>query len=89
MCGKFTTKADWKEIVDLAFAQPAQDGDEIQTFRVMNNLRLITWDAALGLRRIGIMRWGFPHPSDHRRPQPDPCPGRNHRQRAGFRGGLP
>lgn len=70
MCGKFTTKADWKEIVDLAFAQPAQDGDEIQTFRVMNNLRLITWDAALGLRRIGIMRWGFPHPSDHRRPQP-------------------
>jgi putative SOS response-associated peptidase YedK len=70
MCGKFTTKADWKEIFDLAHAQPAQDGDEIQTFRVMNNLRVITWDSALGLRRIGIMRWGFPHPQDFRRPQP-------------------
>lgn len=72
MCGKFTTRADWNEIVDLAFAQPAQDGDEDHTvtFRVMNNLRVITWDSALGLRRIGIMRWGFPHPKDFRRPQP-------------------
>ncbi len=58
--------------MDLAQAQPANPGDEdsIQTFRVINNLRVITWDSVLGMRRIGVMRWGFPHPKDFRRPQP-------------------
>jgi putative SOS response-associated peptidase YedK len=72
MCGKFTTHADWTQIVDLAFAQPAQGGDDdrILTLRVMNNLPVITWDTARSMRRLGVMRWGFPHPADFRRPQP-------------------
>ena len=72
MCGKFTTKASWTEIVDLAFAQPADPGDEdrILTFRVMDILPVITWDAERGMRRLGMMRWGFPHPQDFKRPQP-------------------
>jgi len=72
MCGKFTTRANWAEIVDLAFAQPADPGDEdrIETVRVTDILRVITWDAARGMRRLGLMRWGFPHPKDFKRPQP-------------------
>lgn len=72
MCGKFTTRVDWAEIVDLAFAQPPQDGDEdrILTFRVMDILPVIAWDAVRGMRRLGLMRWGFPHPRDFKRPQP-------------------
>ncbi|MBA2589320.1 MAG: SOS response-associated peptidase family protein [Alphaproteobacteria bacterium] len=72
MCGKFTTRAHWAQIVDLAFAQPANPGDEdsIQTFRVMDILCIIAWDATRGMRRLGLMRWGFPHPQDFRRPQP-------------------
>jgi putative SOS response-associated peptidase YedK len=72
MCGKFTTRADWSEIVDLAFARPADPGDEdrILTFRVMDILPVIAWDPARGTRRLGMMRWGFPHPRDFKRPQP-------------------
>src|SRR5256885_8184703 len=72
MCGKFPTRADWIEIVDLAFAQPADPGDEdrIRTFRVMDTLPVNAWDPARGVRRLGVMRWVFPHPRDFRRPQP-------------------
>ena len=61
--------ASWAEVV--AFSQPLTAADDRSiTFRVMSNLPVIVWDAEQGRRRIVAMRWGFPHPSDARRPQP-------------------
>lgn len=73
MCGKFTAKASWSEIVDLIHATPPRevgDNDRTFTYRVMGAVPLIVWDPVAGKRRVVAMRWGFPHPQDWRRPQP-------------------
>ena len=75
MCGKFTAMASWAEVV--AFSQPltadrfaSGANDRDVTFRVMDVLPLHVWDQEKQMRRILGARWGFPHPSDWRRPQP-------------------
>jgi putative SOS response-associated peptidase YedK len=72
MCGKFTTRVSWTEVVDLVHAQPADAGDDDRTLilRVMSNVPMIMWDAARARRLVVPMRWGFPHPRDWKRPQP-------------------
>jgi putative SOS response-associated peptidase YedK len=73
MCGKFTAKASWSEIVDLIYATPpreAGDNDRTLTFRVMGAVPLIVFDPVADKRRAVPMRWGFPHPQDWKRPQP-------------------
>jgi len=68
MCGKFTAKASWTEIVDFAYATPADPGDRLVAYRVMTNLPVIVRHE--GVRWVVPMRWGFPDPSDWRRPRP-------------------
>jgi putative SOS response-associated peptidase YedK len=75
MCGKFTTMASWAQVV--AFSQPLTadrdykaEQDREVTIRVMANLPVIVFDREAGKRRVVPMRWGFPHPHDHCRPQP-------------------
>jgi putative SOS response-associated peptidase YedK len=75
MCGKFTAMSSWQKIhaqlSGFAKATPAGgEEDREVTYRVMVNLPVITFDKEMGLRRIQPMRWGFPHPSDWKRPQP-------------------
>ena len=73
MCGKFTAMASWAEVV--AFSQPltadrdyAAEKHRRLTFRVMSQLPVIVRDA--DERRVMAMRWGFPDPSDWRKPRP-------------------
>lgn len=72
MCGKFTAVASWAQVV--AFSQPLTadraEQDREVTIRVMANLPVIVFDREAGMRCVVPMRWGFPHPSDWRRPQP-------------------
>lgn len=69
MCGKFTAKASWAEIVDYIYANPpSADEDDSRTYRVMNDIPVIVRDA--DERRTMMMRWGFPDPADWRRPRP-------------------
>lgn len=83
MCGKFTAMASWAEVVAFSQAMTRRDGggeedegsgggdnDREITYRVGHELPVIIWDAEAGKRRIVMMRWGFPAPSDWRRPQP-------------------
>jgi putative SOS response-associated peptidase YedK len=77
MCGKFTAMKSWQEIHSQldAFAKATAaktEGDEDReiTYRVMGNLPVIVFDREAGKRRTLAMRWGFPHPSDWKRPQP-------------------
>ncbi|HET7085364.1 MAG TPA: SOS response-associated peptidase family protein [Rhizomicrobium sp.] len=67
MCGKFTAKASWTEMVDFIWSAPPADGDD-RTYRVMNDLPVIVLEA--GERRVMPMRWGFPHPDKWQVPQP-------------------
>ena len=67
MCGKFTAKARWADIVDYAWAQGGDD-DRSVTLRVMSDLAVIVFDG--GERYVAAMRWGFPDPADPRRPRP-------------------
>lgn len=67
MCGKFTAKARWADIVDYAWAQGGDD-DRSVTLRVMSDLAVIVFDG--GERYVTAMRWGFPDPADPRRPRP-------------------
>ncbi len=69
MCGKFTTRLSWTELVDWAWTPAAAD-DPSLTLRVMNDVSVILLDIVAGRRRVVPMRWGFPHPTDWRRPQP-------------------
>lgn len=67
MCGKFTAKISWTEMVDFAWTA-ADPEDRTLTYRVMGAVPVIVKrDAA---RQVIAMRWGFPHPKDWRRPQP-------------------
>jgi putative SOS response-associated peptidase YedK len=68
MCGKFTAKASWTEIVDLAWSDAPTDEDRLLTYRVMGNVPVIV--RAGDGRCVVAMRWGFPHPRDWKRPQP-------------------
>jgi putative SOS response-associated peptidase YedK len=68
MCGKFTAKLSWIELVDFAHAPVADDNDRSLAYRVMSNLPVIVLDQ--GKRRVVPMRWGFPDPSDWQRPRP-------------------
>jgi putative SOS response-associated peptidase YedK len=72
MCGKFTAMATWSQVV--AFSQPLTLGadaeDRSVTYRVMSSIPVIVWDIVERRRRVVPMRWGFPHASDWRRPQP-------------------
>lgn len=66
MCGKFTAKASWADIVDYAWS--AGGDDRIVTLRVMSDVPVIVFDG--GERYVTAMRWGFPDPRDARRPRP-------------------
>jgi putative SOS response-associated peptidase YedK len=66
MCGKFTAKASWADIVDHAWS--GGDDDRIVTLRVMSDVPVIVFDG--GERYVTAMRWGFPDPRDARRPRP-------------------
>lgn len=68
MCGKFTTKLSWTELVDHAWSD--SEDDRILTWRVMDQVPLIVLDIVADKRRVVPMRWGFPHPKDWKRPQP-------------------
>jgi len=72
MCGKFTTRSSWTQIVDFIQAQPPREGDEDRSIalRVMSNVPVIAWDAKRGKRVLAAMRWGFAHPKDWKKPQP-------------------
>jgi putative SOS response-associated peptidase YedK len=69
MCGKFTTRLSWTELVDFAHTPAAAD-DPSLTLRVMNDVSVILLDIVAGQRRAVSMRWGFPDPLDWRRPKP-------------------
>lgn len=81
MCGKFTAMSSWAEVV--AFSQPLTSGggddgrgggdgsnDEVVAYRVNAMLPVIVWDAQTRQRSAVRMRWGFPSPTDWRRPKP-------------------
>jgi putative SOS response-associated peptidase YedK len=76
MCGKFTAMFSYAEV--HAFSKPlnrdpdeaAAERDQEVTFRVMSNIPVLVWDKDAGGRRVVAMRWGFPHRSDWRRPDP-------------------
>jgi len=70
MCGKFTAKASWTEIVDYIWSTPPGDEEDGRTltYRVMNDLRVIVREG--DERRTVPMRWGFPHPDKWQVPQP-------------------
>jgi putative SOS response-associated peptidase YedK len=70
MCGKFTTKLSWTELVDFAWPVPDSGEDRSLTLRVMDAVPLIVLDIVAESRRVVPMRWGFPHPKDWKRPQP-------------------
>ncbi len=76
MCGKFTAMASWARVVSYseAFSDTTTEGeasaDREETFRVVGNLPVIVWDQQSKHRYVLPMRWGFPHSSDWRRPQP-------------------
>jgi len=68
MCGKFTAKSSWTEIVDYIWSTPSDDDDRALTYRVMDELPVIVREAEE--RRTIKMRWGFPHPDKWQVPQP-------------------
>jgi putative SOS response-associated peptidase YedK len=76
MCGKFTAMYSYREVweQERAFyeATKAQgsEPDRLVSYRIMSNVPVIVWDRELQRRRVLMARWGFPHPSDWRRPQP-------------------
>ncbi len=71
MCGKFTSLASWREVHDFSQPLTIPVGEaEVITFRPMTSLPVIIWDREARCRRVVPMRWGFPHRSDWRRPDP-------------------
>lgn len=79
MCGKFAAQASWAEttrIIEnltgmvLGGDSAAHSNDREITYRVMSQLPVIVWDHERGMRQVQLMRWGFPHRDDPRRPDP-------------------
>ena len=72
MCGKFTAMASWREVVEFSapLAQAQSGADEEITYGVARPLPVIVRDRETGRRLVVPMRWGFPHATDWRRPQP-------------------
>lgn len=70
MCGKFTAMATWRQVHDFSQPLTSSSDDEVVTYRPMTNLPVIVFDQERGKRVVVPMRWGFPHRSDHRRPDP-------------------
>lgn len=76
MCGKFTAMASFAEVhaFQSFFIKDAEEHaaerDQEITFRVMSNLPLLIWDKEAQERRILRARWGFPHRSDWKIPNP-------------------
>ncbi|HYS45007.1 MAG TPA: SOS response-associated peptidase family protein [Rhizomicrobium sp.] len=71
MCGKFTAKLSWTELVDFAHSSAdVGENDRSLIYRVMSNLPVIVLDRETGKRRVVAMRWGFPDPADWRKPRP-------------------
>jgi putative SOS response-associated peptidase YedK len=71
MCGKFTAKLSWTELVDFAHTPAGDDeNDRLMIYRVMDILPVILLDQETGARRVVPMRWGFPNPRDWQRPRP-------------------
>src|SRR3954467_11368563 len=70
MCGKFTAKASWTEIVDYIWSAPLAEDEASRTltYRVMTDLPVIVREGEE--RRTMKMRWGFPHPDRWQVPQP-------------------
>jgi putative SOS response-associated peptidase YedK len=68
MCGKFTARASWTEIVDFIWSTPSPDDEDTLTYRVMTDLPVIVREG--DERRTMRMRWGFPHPDNWQIPQP-------------------
>jgi putative SOS response-associated peptidase YedK len=70
MCGKFTAKLSWTEVIDYIWSTPVPGEEDVptRTYRVMDPLPVIVLDG--DERRVQKMRWGFPDPKDARRPQP-------------------
>ena len=66
--------ASWADVAFLESLASArhEDGsnDREVTLRVVGALPVIVFDKEAGARRVVPMRWGFPHPTDWRRPQP-------------------
>jgi len=56
MCGKFTAKSSWTEIVDYIWSTPLGDDedDPTLTYRVMNDLRVIVREGEE--RRTAVMQ---------------------------------
>ncbi|MES2292010.1 MAG: SOS response-associated peptidase family protein [Pseudomonadota bacterium] len=76
MCGIVTMKTSYGEAVAFSNsidldqqAGPVEDDPDIR-LRVMANLPLHVWDKEAGQRRVLAARWGFPHRSEWRRPDP-------------------
>jgi putative SOS response-associated peptidase YedK len=70
MCGKFTARISWTEVIDYIWSTPVPGETDAptRTYRVMDLLPVIVLDG--DQRRVHPMRWGFPDPKDARRPQP-------------------
>jgi putative SOS response-associated peptidase YedK len=73
MCGKFTAKVSWTELMDFSHTPAETDeggNDRFIAYRVMDRLPVIVFDRETGKRRVVPMRWGFPDRADWRRPKP-------------------
>lgn len=62
--------ASWRQVHDFSQPLTFEAPDEIVTYRPMSNLPVIIFDKETGRRVVVPMRWGFPHRSDFRRPDP-------------------
>jgi putative SOS response-associated peptidase YedK len=73
VCGKFTAMFSYRQVWEQenAFYEhtKAKDDREV-SYRVMSDVPLILFDHVNNKRRVEMMRWGFPHPKDWKRPQP-------------------
>ena len=67
MCGKIRAKLSWTTATTPEAAATSADEESV-ALRVMADLPVIVWDG--GDRQVLPMRWGFPDPSDWRRPRP-------------------
>jgi putative SOS response-associated peptidase YedK len=76
MCGKFTAMLSYasahafSSVFIKSAEERAAEADQEMTFRVMNMLPVHVWDQEAQQRRVIPMRWGFPHRSDWKRPDP-------------------